>query len=1298
MGRRGGAAPPPPQSSRQQPQDGAPEGSANSQKPEGDRRGRAGRNRAGRGRGRGRNSEASSGSATPVSEAEASSSAPQAAPGEGAGSTSGGSSVAAPRQLSGVEKVQALVESHREESASRQQKGSGIARNAVSAGDAQGLPVDNQQQPSPGATSGPRPAGRPDEPPTGPRQAGGRRKGKERETRAESRQRQAFLPHGSHTLGDAPGGSPPNQRRRQQPQRRFGANLTPEGPKPSPPRAGTPDGERSKDTRVVPPARTFGGKLTDDTADDQPEKGKLRADAATFEPTEKVPPHLRGMAKFNPSMLPQAEWGGPQSSGSAAAGPKTNNKKATNSNKDKRKQQMEELYKPDDSDDIGTRIHKEISSGAYECMVCYGGLNRKSKVWNCKCCWAVFHLHCITKWAKQGLDQPPPRSSDENAEPPRRRWKCPACNNPGEEVPDMYTCWCEKTVQPEVTKNIPPHSCGQTCGKARTSPKNCPHACDLQCHAGPCPRCTAIGPVKKCYCGSETSQRRCLDTNYEEGWSCQKPCDDFMPCGEHTCPKMCHPGTCGACQVESELRCYCGDSIKDIKCCDRKEAMLSFEGGEEGVTQWEGYWDCDRICDRPFDCGVHRCRKTCHAQDVLPAHCALSPDVVKFCSCGKTNINELLSTPRQSCEDPIPTCGKICHKTLKCGHQCQRTCHDGDCGMCLQHVSITCRCGKTSSSSLCHQGEEGEPPQCMCTCKAALNCGRHECGDKCCSGEAKALERLSSKKKRLASGSNDEVVEPEHICTRPCGRLLKCGTHTCPMLCHRGQCGNCLEASFEDLSCNCGRTVTPAPIPCGAKPPACKHQCTRAKDCNHPAVSHPCHPDEENCPKCPYLVEKVCLCGKKSVKSIPCWRDAVSCGTECGKKLSCGSHLCHKTCHKGGQCDEPCKQQCGKPKSVCGHPCLDACHAPFQCSEVKPCPAILTLKCPCGGLKQDIKCGATKANPTGSKKEFKCTDACRSRRLALALALDPDRDASAAPPYSEETLFFYNRDKKFASAIETKYRSFADTPTSKRLAFPPMKSSQRAFLHTLATDYGLDSESQDPEPYRSVVLTKGSTFLATPRKSIAEYLASKPSALPSTMPASVLQQLKKPLKAQYNALLLRGIRVGMLTAELERELEGVLRESQLRFGIAWCGDEEVLLEPRACSLGAEQVETELGEVATRVKRVVAQRGIAESAELCVVGRDGQVVGRQGQWATVAASRGAPPAKLMVAGVSTRNGFGMLGGGGGGESSAAGAGWVEGKPEGLAKGKLVLQKRDKGKEKEVVDDWEMAADDEVVGEA
>lgn len=689
--------------------------------------------------------------------------------------------------------------------------------------------------------------------------------------------------------------------------------------------------------------------------------------------------------------------------------------------------------------------------------------------------------------------------------------------------------------------------------------------------------------------------------------------------------------------------------------------------------------------------------------------CLLDPRVVTHCPCGKTPLGDMLPEPRPDCEAAIPTCTKVCGKTLPCGHACVTKCHDGECGACLQKVWISCRCGKTSCLSLCHQGAEAEPPQCMRNCRAALNCGRHECGEKCCSGEAKAQERLSAKKRMrpinsTASLQTDDGFEPEHICTRPCGRLLKCGAHSCSMLCHRGPCGSCLEASFDELTCQCGRTAIQPPVPCGSKPPPCHYPCTRPKLCGHPVVLHDCHTDDEQCPKCAYHTEKRCVCGKSVLRAVPCWRETVKCGVGCGKTLSCGTHRCRKTCHDG-ECEEPCKQPCGKPKPACGHPCLDSCHAPFQCSEDKPCQEKLKISCACGGVKQDIKCGATKAKPAGNQKEMACTDACRARRLALALDIDPEREGGP-PAYSDATVAAYSRDPKWASAIETKFRAFAENKDLKRLQFTPMRAPNREFVHLLATDYGMESKSQDPEPYRSVAVYKPAGPHPVPRKTLAEFVASRGATSAASTPAALgptpvsVQQLKKPARGHaVNAFVLRGIRVGTMATDLEREMAPMLKESQLRFDMAWHGDEEVLLKPKPSSLVADQMEAELHGLSTRLKRFVAFKGLAESTELCWVGQDGRIANGVGAGAgagwTAANPRKAAPAASWTNGPSlvTKNGFELFRGGG--LAGMAGvAGPTAGAAGGAGAGAVRKQKSaDKVKEAEVVDDWEMEAEED-----
>ena len=115
-----------------------------------------------------------------------------------------------------------------------------------------------------------------------------------------------------------------------------------------------------------------------------------------------------------------------------------------------------------------------------------------------------------------------------------------------------------------------------------------------------------MGPAQTCFCGKESHQRRCVDTDYDGGWSCGQVCGDIMPCGEHTCPKPCHPLLCGSCEAVELVRCYCGHEMKEMKCCDKEEPRESAwlhdlsdrEGdGDDDFTDY-GYYECDKTCDR----------------------------------------------------------------------------------------------------------------------------------------------------------------------------------------------------------------------------------------------------------------------------------------------------------------------------------------------------------------------------------------------------------------------------------------------------------------------------------------------------------------------------------------------------------------------------------------------------------------------------------------------------------------------------------------------------------------------------
>lgn len=1005
--------------------------------------------------------------------------------------------------------------------------------------------------------------------------------------------------------------------------------------------------------------RAFGGHLTSGNGGDASGEAapSLSADAPTFVPGQPV-----AAAKPGPS----------QKANPPKRLPQRRNSKSS-------------------AQDLPTRIHEDINNGQYECVICTSEVWRDSKIWSCTICSTVVHMHCVRKWHKNQT-QAQEENQNPNANQPPGTWRCPGCNSSLQDDPGAYHCWCGKEQNPKSIPGLSPHSCGQTCSKKRPT---CPHPCSLTCHAGPCPPCNLMGPTQSCYCGKNTSTKRCSETNYGKGWSCQEICGDLLPCGEHTCSQPCHSGLCGGCDIPIPSFCYCGKTKKDMPCDQRDTPQESYNYGqlaesdsseekpEPSTTWFEGCFECSKECGRKFDCGHHTCRKDCHVQDEEAAHCPLSPDVVTHCPCGKSLLQEICPQPRTSCQDPIPHCNKPCDKLLSCGHHCPDKCHTGPCRPCMQNVDISCRCGRTTVKSVCHQGDI-QPPMCFRICRAQLNCGRHECGEHCCPGEKKATERR--KQKRNAN----ENFEAEHICLNPCGRTLRCGKHTCQQLCHRGQCPSCLEAVFDEISCACGRTVLQPPQPCGTRPPECRFDCTRARACGHPTVPHQCHPADVDCPNCPFLVEKPCICGKKMLKNQPCYLTESRCGLPCEKKLKCGVHECRKLCHRPGECEDAgipgshCAQPCGKVRKSCDHTCSDTCHAPYACKEDKPCQSKTFVTCPCQHRKQEIKCQATWTNPSAARETLKCDDEClrlqRNRLLANALNIDPATHTDDHIPYSATTLKLYRENPGWAQTQEREFRVFADDSDEKRMRFKPMPAHQRAFLHSLAEDFGLDSESQDPEPHRHIAIFKTPRFVSAPKKTLAQSLRLAKVTAP---PAPTVTKPTRPDQEPFNALLLTAPRFGLTTAELETALSSDISPTAhkpITFTTAFLSD-EILIKAHAQATAAaiatssatpQAVEAVLKTIRPSIARKIASLNLAGSVLLCTVDSSGAITRREGGatepgWSAVAGRGSWRPRAAEPAPAPAKKGFGFvalrkLGNGGG----------------------------DKGKEKvkeAVVEDWE-----------
>ncbi|RDA87306.1 hypothetical protein CP532_2624 [Ophiocordyceps camponoti-leonardi (nom. inval.)] len=846
------------------------------------------------------------------------------------------------------------------------------------------------------------------------------------------------------------------------------------------------------------------------------------------------------------------------------------------------------------AEDLGTRIHEDIANWNYECTICTDDVLRTSQVWSCALCWTVVHLKCARKWHENQKKQADCQSGDPQSE---SSWRCPACNSKLLDDPGSYHCWCGKEINPSpASAALPPHSCGQTCSKPRPT---CPHPCPLQCHAGPCPPCELMGPSQTCFCGKNSSQRLCRETDYENGWSCEQECGDVLPCSEHLCRKPCHPGLCGDCDTAVDARCYCGRAKKQLPCHDRAEPRQSYGTAEE--AWFEGSFHCEHPCQRSFDCGLHECSRSCHVQDEQPSHCPRAPDVVSHCPCGKTPLEQLLERPRTSCEDGIPRCQKACGKLLACGHPCQAKCHTGDCDFCRETIDIACRCGRTSTRSLCHQGDI-QHPLCMRTCQATLNCGRHKCGEHCCPGEKQAVER--QRKKNRPTG-DIHSIEPEHICIRTCGRPLKCGSHECHQMCHRGPCGSCLEAIFHEISCDCGRTVLQPPLPCGTRPPDCRFNCQRRPACGHPPVEHNCHPGDVTCPKCPFLVSKWCACGKERLQSQPCHLQEAHCGKRCGNKLKCGLHVCRKLCHRPGECEDVglperrCDQVCGKAKLFCEHRCQKPCHGQTPCDESGACTSKATIACPCGVRQQEVRCLASSSNSTPSRPEMKCDDEClrqeRNRRLATALNIDPSTHTNDHVPYSDVTLRLFKENVTWAENQEREFRVFAKSANEVKMRYKPMSSPYRQFLHVLAEDYGLESRSEDFEPHRYVVVFKGPRFVSAPAKTLAQCVRIRESQAAAAAKAQT-PNLAPAATEPFNGFLLTSPRFGLTVEEVHAALDPELAgHPSIRFTTSFLPSDEVLLRATAhysALLSPAAMEQALTGLKAALAKAVERSGVA----------------------------------------------------------------------------------------------------------
>lgn len=237
------------------------------------------------------------------------------------------------------------------------------------------------------------------------------------------------------------------------------------------------------------------------------------------------------------------------------------------------------------------------------------------------------------------------------------------------------------------------------------------------------------------------------------------------------------------------------------------------------------------------------------------------------------------------------------------------------------------------------------------------------------------------------------------------------------------------------------------------------------------------------------------------------------------------------------------------------------------------------------------------------------------------------------------------------------------------MRFKPMKAYQRQFLHALAEDFGMDSESQDPEPHRHVSIFKGPRFVSAPKKTLMQCLrilkANAPSkAATAATPAAVANN--QPIQQPYNALLLSRPRFGLTVDEVESAIASDLKDLTsthplLSFATSFLPTDEVLIKANTKATAASiasgtltpaQIDNMLTALKPKIaKAVVTAHGLAAGVTLCaadssanninIVRREGSGEGSHNGWSTVASRAAARPRTWAPAPVVEPNQTGFM---------------------------------------------------------
>jgi transcriptional repressor NF-X1 len=228
----------------------------------------------------------------------------------------------------------------------------------------------------------------------------------------------------------------------------------------------------------------------------------------------------------------------------------------------------------------------------------------------------------------------------------------------------------------------------------------------------------------------------------------------------------------------------------------------------------------------------------------------------------------------------------------------------------------------------------------------------------------------------------------------------------------------------------------------------------------------------------------------------------------------------------------------------------------------------------------------------------------------------------------------YLEDVAWAHKQEETLRLFAADVTEKRIRFKPMKKRQRVFIHSIADDFGFDSESVDPEPHRHVLLFKTPKFVAAPMKTLAQAARIKRAGLHASAPAHTAADSRaNEATHEYNGFLITSPKFALTEDELKAHVTNAAPTTDFDI-VFMASTDSIALIPAKSWEPPAQLTTLLSSLQPTISSELVKNKVAGAVVLCVFDTttaEPKVLHQQGGrgsastngWSQVAAKKAAP---------------------------------------------------------------------------